>query len=292
MFQNMRIHNWTTDEEVIRLLNLAPPGPEKLDHFKERYWAGPESKATSKRGWRAPDTISRTENRRMGDVLAAIHLRELVEEWLETGWNPDGSEEPSKRTLAHAWRARYEVEDYLEKCPSTLSLEGNDLCVHIAELSDSDWKAPDFFEAHSARATRLFVGIVASDWKERLCRCRYTPCGCYFLHPKPRRVYRSGIFCCLQHQKHGSAAQSTSNRRSKVHARLVDYAAAQLREWRISRPEWQVDRRSKARLAKEISKYILKSRDPNLKAYRLNVKVNWVTHNAKEIERQRRHLLA
>jgi hypothetical protein len=213
-----------------------------------------------------------------------------VDEWLATGRDPDGSERPASRNLHFAWSVARAVDEYMEKHTMKYRLtdEGRFTLV-MGEITAAPW-VTDPFESAKVDAKRLMVGIVASDWADQLCKCRYHLCGRYFLLAKPRQSYRNGTFCCRSHQSRHSATASVRSQRQKVAAELIDAAAKQLVQWRIADPGWQDRGREKARLAERVSGYIVKQKNPNLKAYRPWVKVNWVTRNAEKIELRRKQL--
>ena len=288
----MEIRNWVTGEEVIAALNVGPLNEASLNRFSERYWAGAEAKALPGQGWRLPETVSRREAQPIRAALTASHLRGYVDAWLETGRKPDGSECPKKRTLSYvAPSPLFAVEEYLEKYPTTFApvLNARGFTLQVAERRWPSGVAHDFFQAQAHSALRLFVGMFASDWKERLCKCRYSKCGRYFLHPKPRETYKKGIYCTPKCAKAAAAVAANLKRRDQGKARLIDAAARLLLRRRIAGRTWQDDADLKGRLAEKLSVVI---GEEELQGYRDEVKVNWVTRNRDAIERRRRQLSA
>lgn len=239
-------------------------------------------------GWQLPDTISRRKSMPMRAALTSAHLRSYVDAWLESGRNADGSESPAQRDLRRAPDALDDLRSYLEQAPAglipSIGPSGFDLVISIAEPTAYSGRARDFFEAQAIEAKRLFVGIIASDWKGRLCKCRYRRCGRYFLHPKPRQCYRHGTFCSPHHAMGAGAERSIRMSRAKGSETLVDEAARLLCEWKIGSPGWLVDVALKRRLAGELCSVIARM---NLHRYRDEVKMNWVTHHQAIIERKR-----
>jgi len=220
----------------------------------------------------------------------AARLRGYVDEWLVTGIMENGSERPHQRALGRAPEALLAVTSYLERYPARVDLmpDSHELSVYLAEVSALPGPSGNPYFDVGVDATRLFVGLMASDWRWRLCKCHH--CGRYFLHPKPRQVYRKGTFCCRQHQSHTTAVQRTRARRLRAKSQLVDFAAAQLVKWNVTGQEWKDDHARKVRLAKQISQHIWKSKDPNLTAEYPLVQVEWVTRNRHPIEQKRREL--
>ncbi len=239
-----------------------------------------------KRRW-LPPSISRREGLTVGEALVSAYLRDSVDAWLETGIAPDGSEAPGMRRVPPG--LTHTIYDFLEECPPEFTPSGDEVGFEllIAQRRPSRHRVHNFFHAQRIEAARLLVGFVASDWKDRVCKCRYRLCERYFVHPAPRRVYRHGTFCCRSHQKSASAGPRTKQRRQQMTSRLIDEAAKQLIKWGIG-PGWQEDKYRKSRLAAFLTKRIDLQRD--LRAWRTDVRINWVTGHSTEIEQRRLHL--
>jgi hypothetical protein len=320
----LTIQNAVTEYEVIDLLNIEPPSPSSYAQFVERYWraATPTKRydvhpsvllrdwadnaiagfvrnylATSPvftprvdaaGGWGLPVTISREESRLMAAALVSAYLRTHVDDWLETGRNRDGSESPLRRDLLKSFVTHEAFRRHKRNLPRSLPLfpDPRGFRIMIAERL-SEPSAQSFFEAQSVDAQRLFVGIMASDWSERLCKCRYPLCGKYFLCSKVRRSYRHGTFCSPEHRSRASADALTKRRRSDVRRELEEYAARQLAKWR-STSAWQDDNAVKLRLAVSLSTRM--NEKAWLRAGRHDVRVNWVTRHSTAIEQRRLRL--
>jgi hypothetical protein len=239
-------------------------------------------------GWQLPKTISRRESRPIRAALTSAHLRTYVDAWLDTGRNADGSESPGKRDLRKAPDALRELWDYLGNAPAALmpALDSSDfeLTMSIAEPTAYSGAVRDFFESQTVGAKRLFVGIMASDWKRRLCKCRYQRCGRYFLHPNPREYYLRGTFCSREHSMRVTAEESMRTSRRIGTEILIKEAARKLCAWKIVGPHWQLDIKIKRRLAGELCSVISRKK---LHGYREEVKLNWVTRHQIAIENSR-----
>jgi hypothetical protein len=183
--------------------------------------------ASPPQGWHLPDTITRKQGRSIGAALVSAHLRALVDEWLETGRDPDGSEWPSRRDLCKAPRGWEVASEFLDQSPPTVfpAAEGGGFSLVIAEPHWGRPWAGDFFAAQQVAAGRLFVGVLASDWQQRLCKCRYSPCGRYFVGAKVRQGYRHGTFCSRAHRARASADAVTKARRRRSRLDLIEVAA-------------------------------------------------------------------
>jgi hypothetical protein len=142
---------------------------------------------------------------------------------------------------------------------------------------------PVFLKLHCSTQKGYCLGLCVANGPKR--KCRYKSCGRYFLNGTRSWEYRHGTFCSRKHQNWGSAAAATSERRTRVHDKLIDLASKQLASWRISGPHWQDDTKLKRRLAAELSHRI--SEDPNLHGYLQGATVHWVTRNQIEIEKKR-----
>ena len=192
----------------------------------------------------------------MGEALVSAHLRTLVDEWLETGRNPNGTEWPAGRHLSRALLGWDVTCEFLEQ--SRLNMRPASATTgFVLTIAQPDWKRPlvaDYFAAQKAEAKRLFVGILASEWQERLCKCRYDPCGRYFVSRKLRECYRHGIFCSSEHLGRASADALTKARRSQARRSLTEEAAKWLLNHGCDVAAWQNDRPLKRRLAVYLSR--------------------------------------
>jgi hypothetical protein len=144
--------------------------------------------------------------------------------------------------------------------------------------------APDFFASAIVGAKRIFAGIMTSEWKDRLCKCRHPNCGLYFLHDKPRQSYRSGTFCGHEHSKNVAATLAMYKTRTHGQEELIEEAARQLLNGGFASPEWQDNSERKCLLAAALSLAIPRMR---LQGYKQDVKVNWVTRHQALIEQKR-----
>src|ERR1035438_9428853 len=170
-------------------------------------------------------------------------LRPLVDEWLGTGLNPDGSESPSTGDLFRTTRAVSAVLEYSKKHQARIKFTPGSTVpkLFIGEPHPFSDKWNDFFMEAAEEARRYFTALMASDWKAGLCQCRFERCSRYFLASRPRRSYRYGAFCCHEHQSLVSAGVCTSVRRARTAAQLIDLAAERLLKWRFDGPCWQND---------------------------------------------------
>jgi len=269
----MRIWNFVEADDILTKLNTPPPTADATAAFIRE--------------------LARTSPPEIGDeweayllAVLGVSLRSLVDQWLVTGIQDDGSESLASRNLSHT-SASLDLAAYLERYPARVDFaaNGSELSVCIADVGALPPPTLNPYYDVGEEATRLFLGMMTSDWKERLCKCVH--CGKYFLHAHPRKVYTHGTFCCRQHQSHATAVRSTKARRVRAKSELLEFAAEHLVKSKVSGPEWKKSPETRTQLAIQISRHIFKSRNPILKAYAQVVKSNWVTRNRHEIEQKR-----
>jgi hypothetical protein len=295
--ERMEIDNEVTQESFLAALRVNPPTVTALRHFSERYAACGVPDALPGETWNMPDAIA-DEARKMWRPLISYYLRLLVDPWIDTGLNPDGSESPQNRNLLRAPFVAHAVTEYLRMFPPSLypSAETGGFTLRITaptwrpvRSSPDSPGIPNFLVSQEVEAQRHFVGLMTSNWRERLCKCRYLPCGRYFVHPRVRALYRHGVFCSPEHARHAAAGEHIRHTRTRGTQGLVEAAALQLLRWKFASPNWQNDATVKHRLAECLCLVIARKR---LQGYRQVVKANWVTHHRDLIEQQRLKLSA
>jgi hypothetical protein len=185
----MEIVHKLSREGVLDALNIEPPSPATIDRFLKRYTMG--------------DKLSGgKETTPFFLALRSRHLRVFVDAWLQTGLCTDGSESPFGRDLFGAPTVWPAALRYLETNPPrvTFSPVSRGLSTTFGNLPRGSARLTNPFEGAEFDALRHFVEIISSDWDQCLCKCRLASCGRYFLLEKPRRTYKRGAFCCVQHQ--------------------------------------------------------------------------------------------
>jgi hypothetical protein len=225
-------------------------------------------------------------------AVRAARLRELVDEWLDTGTSSDGSHFPERRTLNGTVEAILAVRKCIREfnpCKLHLIEETGEVVVVVGW---SGWEhsvaSPDHFRHATTEADRIFTAAMTVNWRYLLSKCVY--CGRYFTLPNARRQsYPHGTFCSREHQRDHSAATSTKLRREKTSLALVQYAATWLLKHSAGVP-WQENETAKRVLAAWLSKKM--TTDPNLRTGRECIGVKWVTRNRSAIDtelRRRKH---
>jgi hypothetical protein len=222
-------------------------------------------------------------------LITAARLRQLVDEWIDAGFTPDG-DLPNGRNLSRTSEGITAVRNCAKTNPCRLffSERTAELVVCVGSHPETIFPLSPFTIAVE-QADRMFTSMMASaEWKYQLCKCNYQRCGRYFFHPKPRGPYRHGTFCSPEHQRRASADALTKKRRSDMQRDLIEHAAKSLVGWKKG-AAWQDDDAIKVRLAAGLSGRL--SKIPTLRAGRDEVKVNWVTHHRAEIEERRSELV-
>lgn len=295
----MRTINVAKPREILRTLELRSLSPEifanSLRRHEETHHA-PRSlfvDMTSMLKTLGLDGVGIRDDSDLEQRILASQFRELVDEWIETGRGADGSESPSNRNVFHTSKAIQAVRKCAAETPLQLMVidETSELVVAIG--TESARSEPPIslylylsasFERGLKEASRLFTGVMASDWKESICKCRYEPCSQYFFLKNPGRSYAHGTFCSREHQSHASADALTRSFRTRAQMELIEVAARQLLQWGVRDPRWQDDDSRKRRLAEKLCEVIPRMR---WRGNRQELKVNWVTWHRQKIEQKR-----
>jgi hypothetical protein len=270
--------------EVLHMLNADALAPEEFESVMKRR-REPSSvgklmrQSTSARPeWELPDSLVR-----------GARLRQLVDEWIATGFASDGGDSPQRRNLTRATEALAAVREcaatnpcklhFLEKAAELVVVVGVPPASFGPNFTDRLW-------GPLTDADRIFTSMMTSEWRYTVCKCRR--CGIYFIPSKLRRSYRHGTFCSREHQRDSSAAACTNERRTRAQKALIDFAAGWLLK-RSKNHRWQEDKSLKVSLAAFISAEI--ALRPDLQVNQQEIRVNWVTRHASKIEKRRRELV-
>jgi hypothetical protein len=224
--------------------------------------------------------------------IVAARLRMYVDEWIDTGVTARG-EVPLQRDLVRAPGATKVLRDYMDQNRPRPSPQKSlefvfEMCdPAIADGSMASARRFDLVCRAFEETARLFAGLMLSEWGQRLCRCRYSACGRYFLkHAYRRAPLVHGTFCCPGHQRKASASDCVRKSRSNQTRKLIEAAAAILVRWRIVNPQWQEDANRKLKLANALSA------TPLCRRHKLLLRPNWVTRHHHSIEKRRLELAA
>ncbi len=262
--------NLVDGETILRLLNREVPSAQKRSERILRFIAR-EGK------------ISEKELQKLFHDEVASCFRTPVDQWLRTGVDAGGVESPRSRTIVRE-HAMHGVFQYFAMHPPAVSLGAEGLSVFIGEPPEvpNDWT--EFFQNAATEANRLLVGLVLSDWRFNIFKCRY--CECYYLNPKPRASYLGGTYCSAEHRKSAYAERITAEKRDAAKCGREIVAAKYLVERGVTTSEWHKDAKLKSRVAAAVSIHMAK--DPNLCSGRYQVRPHWVSRNCEQIEARRR----
>ena len=175
--------------------------------------------------------------------LAALQqrLREYVDAWIKCGVRQDGSEAPGDRSHDRVIQLAVDPSGTPEELMLANSF-GFFCDTHILKinfplgskdptLEVSPQEAKPHTHVHQ-KATSLVVGLLLSDLRYRIAKCRYEKCGQYFfLKGKAReKVYAHGLFCSTRCNRAASAVKLTKQRRGRFNPMVIAWAAELLRQ--------------------------------------------------------------
>jgi len=216
----------------------------------------------------------------------AVRLRILVDEWIQTGRREDGSEAPLDKKLSAIVIAKHAHSNYLAAySPAVVANSEGLLFLQYADLPKEPPSASEFSAITETAACRLFTYLMASSWKNQLCKCRYQLCGSYFFIKRPRSSYKDGTFC-REHQQAMAAVVTTRVKRERACAELITVAAKILLRSPTKYAAWRDSPRKKSMLAINVTDQILL----RLWLRKLGCRaphVNWITRHQDEIETRR-----
>ena len=209
-------------------------------------------------------------------------LRTLVDEWIDTGIQADGSEQPGGRRLSDESdveyvggvlttkpksRIRQMVNDYQKRHPMFVQLQddGGTLPVFAAEGGDESI-TDDEPSMPGREVVRLFIQFFDSPWIFRLMRC--ARCGTYQLVNAPRQSYVHG-WHCAECRKTAAATRCVSKARADGRERKLQACAA---AWTKGEPK-HADRRL----------WVLEQANKQL-SFSERIKRNFIARNLAEIQ--------
>ena len=238
-------HDFGAERKSARRVQFIAKSMDRPGRFS------PAALAALKSTPKAPDT----EYVRAADVFRA-QLRELVDEWIESGYDENGVQTPKDRDLEKTPKAAQTLFAWIGRSPIP------------AEIDDP------VADAKSA-ATRMFRAITMdSKMYYRISRC--TQCGRYFFWERPKSCYKPrkdasrAVFYCPACRSSAGPPDRMQTRRDKLDEKWLSAAADALTKWRSSE--------------------VLKRKFPSAVHYiaermqRYDRKQTWVTRNLNKIE--------
>jgi hypothetical protein len=206
-------------------------------------------------------------------------LRELFDEWVDTGLHANGEEHPFERNPNQTPNAIWICDAFLKKNPSTTMLGSGAHRISFPTVS-TDTMLSIVFSGESASpekwkeyAVQTFIEFLGTPRCLHFAKCR--GCSQYFdLKKKPKAVY-SGGWHCAKCQKQIEANRSTLATHKARTLRKVECYVLAARAW----AKWKEDS------AEPESDWILSQalEDSPHKVARLKLKVNWITLHREEI---------
>lgn len=220
-------------------------------------------------------------------------LRGLVDQWIASGKQAEGEEEPWGRNIeastpAHPRPITDVLVEYREKNPPRVLIGGDGrFDIAMEPLRISAWPSPppkleDTLERARDFAIFIFVQLLDSPSRERLFRC--DRCGKYFVHGRaPRRYIKQGTYCLRKTCKRSAAKKRMESTRNKRTDEMVTFSSEVWPRWKPDfgpRSKWVADRViSRTRdIAVKLGK---KSENPYPR-----ITGRWVTTHQAEIEKK------
>lgn len=206
-------------------------------------------------------------------------LRGWVDEWLDSGRDKDGQEDPRERSFDKARDSAQAAHEY--------SKLGK---LHLIPYKDRLVLSPDEYDP-KRRIVRSLIGIppenyakekltlfLLSELRNKLAKCH--KCGQYFVLRHWNRLYKRGTLCdsCKRSRSEESAIKATAEVRDHAKAQLYDFAAKKFAKQIDSTPDWHRQKTLKNAIAKFLSAKI--ERSESLRAvYKSGVTGKWVSRS-------------
>jgi len=191
----------------------------------------------------------------MEDSKAGPQLRRHIDEWIDTGVEKDGVEDPRTRNLTGAPNARSAIRRFNRARPVELTVTADGLSVSFLQTSQLPTNAGGLMQrvglpeqtAQDA-ADRFLALFFLSPEHEKLAKCRRVECGRYFELRRWNQIYKRGTFCpeCTRARSLESAALHTSHARKVAERELYRLVAKRFSTRIAEDPKWQEKQSLKA----------------------------------------------
>jgi hypothetical protein len=248
------------------------------------------------------------------DKTATVELRRLVDNWIDSGREPNNSESPYRRSYrraqiaGEAWMLyfqdfaqfklllsegapvlRFEPKLWEQVRDLWLQRESQSQQMRFyAKAIDFPVMNPEDPENELMLVYRMIAwvrhftaAILLSDLRLRIAKCRYRKCTRpYFLLPHlPRKSpYNSGLFCCVDHNRKETAMKGMKQRRAEADRQLLEWAAQEFSRLVRTGPDTRVKEKIVNHLNERLARYSKRTRE--------NVRANWVTRHWHEIQKK------
>jgi hypothetical protein len=211
-------------------------------------------------------------------ISASAQLRLYVDEWLDTGVDPQGVEDPRARDMTKALNAATAVRRFASKQGLRLEPARDGLILEFpSELGNDRIASP---EPPIDVADRLFSLFLLCKWRPKLAKCRRLDCGRYFELKHWNRAYKRGTWCpkCQPVRSQEAAVLSTCKARKQAESELYRRAAKQLGERIAKQPNWYRDLTLKAEVIDFLNEQIANG-DSLLSVYRHSLTGKWLSRS-------------
>jgi hypothetical protein len=225
-------------------------------------------------------------------------LRKWVDEWLDSGRDAQGAEDPRDRNFGEAPVAKAAACEYSKRGKILLLPD---------PLSDSKRLAPWFVTASEMEFASKMRGMppsgskddpaeqlvffLLSDIRLKLAKCRNEKCGSYFLLKHWNRRYKRGTLCdpCKRSRSLESALKATEKERLQAKRELYELAGNRFAKQIRSSPDWYKDSKLKDSITHYLNDHIQRSVSLSaiyMRRPRKGLTGKWVAHpkNWKKIE--------
>lgn len=211
-------------------------------------------------------------------------LRGWVDEWLDSGMDNNGVEDPRERSFDKARDPALAAHEYCEQRKFHLVASGNSLRPWFTEYDKEPTGGLYPLIGSPPRsieyAREQLVFFLLSNIRFRLAKCRKEGCGTYFLLKHWNRLYKRGTLCdsCKRSRSEESAIKATAEVRDHAKAQLHDFAAKKFAKQIDSTPDWHRQKALKNTIAKFLSAKIERSESLRA-AYKSGVTGKWVSRS-------------
>jgi hypothetical protein len=202
-------------------------------------------------------------------------VREYADEWIDSGQREDG-ELPLARTYGQAAADLAALFSVTEPHWLRIALSPGASAPAVTLMPMISRRRRR--ETPALVAQQISVQLLASDWRFRLAKCRYKPCGTYFaLQGTRQKPFQYGTSCTADHGRRLAAGMRTSQRRKDALRMLVALAAKDLRR----DPTWIQNAGLKHSVLKTLNQFI----DENLRGVTTReLHMNWFQWHRTEID--------
>ena len=223
-------------------------------------------------------------------VTVTTELRSYVSEWIDTGREPEGREDPRKRDLAAAPAASQAAKQFLSAYPITVEIL--DLgrsrqravydvgCLSLLQGKRKLPTEPD--DAARIWAASLFIALLLSPWRDKLYQCR----GCkkfFMLSRAPlTRGYVYGMNCGGGCSSSASAVVNTKKKRLSTREVFMELAAEATVKLGIECSEDFIKGRSQ-QIADKVTRTLLGKPYRGKRIGKTTCSQKWISTYAKEI---------